>query len=128
MLENPKHELFAQALVASKGNLTSAYAQAYPKASYRSCRQGGWLLSKNVNIQRRLRELLEQNGLGLEACIRKLNTLTQAERFHHYKNGAPVYQPDNYVRLQSVQTALKIHILVGSDEQVGQREENKINS
>lgn len=116
----PSHEIFAQELIVSKGNLTSAYSKAYPKATYQSCRQGGWLLSKNVNIQRRLKELLDQNGLGLQECIKKLETLTRAERFHHYRDGAPVYQPDNYIRLQSVQTALKIHIMLGNVQTISE--------
>lgn len=118
-LENPKHEMFAQALIMAKGNLTSAYSQAYPKASYKSCRQGGWLLSKNVSIQRRLQELMDQNGLCLSECIKKLRDLTEAKRFHHYKLGTPVYVPDNYVRLQSIQTALKIHVMLGSVQTMG---------
>ena len=73
-------------------------------------------MSKNVNIQRRLKELLDLNGLGLAECIRKLKALTEAEKIHHYRGGVPVMQPDNYVRLQSVQTALKIHILIGISE------------
>ncbi len=36
----PSHEIFAQELIVNKSNLTSAYAKAYPKASYPSCRQG----------------------------------------------------------------------------------------
>ena len=113
---NPKHELFTQALIEAKGNLTAAYAQVYPKASYPSCRQGGWLLSKNVNIQRRLRELLDQNGLGLAECIKKLKALTKAEKFYRIRQDLSIRQPDNVIRLQAIQTALKIHVLLGNVE------------
>ena len=112
----PKQELFAKALIEAKGNLTVAYTQVYPKASYPSCRQGGWLLSKNVNIQRRLKELLEQNGLGLDDCIKKLKSLTEAEKFYRIRQDLSVRQPDNVIRLQAIQTALKIHVLLGSVE------------
>ena len=118
----PSHEIFAQELIVSKGNLTASYSKAYPKASYKSCRQGGWLLSKNVNIQRRLRELLSQNGLSLPDCIKKLNALTEAEKFLHYKQGSPVYQADNYIRLQSVQTALKLHVMLGDVQTISEDE------
>jgi hypothetical protein len=116
------HEIFAQELVVNKGNLTSAYAKAYPAASYKSCRQGGWLLSKNVLIQRRLRELLSKNGLSLPECIKKLNALTEAEKFLHYKNGAPVLIPDNFIRLQSIQTALKLHVMLGDVQTISEDE------
>jgi len=109
----PSHEVFAQALIVNKGNLSSAYAQAYPKASQPSCRQGGWLLSKNINIQRRLRELLDQNGLGLDNCIKKLNDLTEAKKMQNYGQRQIAMLPDNFIRLQAVQTALKIHVLLG---------------
>ena len=111
---SPKHALFAQALIETKGNLTTAYSKVYPKASYPSCRQGGWLLSKNVNIRHRLKMLLTQNGLGLNQCIKKLNSLTEADKPLHYWQGKITWQPDNYVRLQAVQTALKIHFLIGN--------------
>ena len=114
MLENPKHEFFAQALIISKGNLTSAYSQTYPKASYQSCRQGGWLLSKNVNIQRRLQEHLEKHGLSLESCIKKLNELTEARKLHCYGEKQSVMLPDSFIRLQAIQTALKIHVMLGN--------------
>jgi predicted Rdx family selenoprotein len=113
----PSHEMFAQELVVNKGNLTSAYTKAYPKASYQSCRQGGWLLSKNVNIQKRLRELLEQHGLGLESCIKKLTELTEAKKVQTYGRAQVGTFPDNFIRLQAVQTALKIHMILGNVEQ-----------
>lgn len=120
----PSHEVFAQALIVNKGNLSSAYAQAYPKASLPSCRQGGWLLSKNINIQRRLRQLLDQNGLGLENCIKKLNALTEANKVQTYGKGSCGIFPDHYVRLQAVQTALKIHVLLGDVQAVSENESN----
>ena len=86
-----------------------------------SCRQGGWLLSKNVNIQRRLRELLDQNGLGLADCIKKLKALTEAEKLYRVRQDLSARQPDNVIRLQAVQTALKIHVLLGD---VDKREQN----
>lgn len=116
----PSHEVFAQALIVHKGNLTSAYQQAYPKASLPSCRQGGWLLSKNINIQRRLREVLDQNGLGLENCIKKLNALTEANKVQTYGKGSCGTFPDHYVRLQAIQTALKIHVLLGDVQPVNE--------
>lgn len=119
----PSHEIFANELIVSNGNKTLAYSKAYPKASYKSCRSGGWYLSRNVQIQGRLQELLTLNGLSLANCISKLNVLTHAEKFHHYgKNGVAVYQPDNYVRLQAVQTALKIHVMLGNVDYVKEDE------
>lgn len=118
----PSHEVFAQALIVNKASLASAYAQAYPKASPASCRQGGWLLSKNINIQRRLRELLDQNGLGLDNCIKKLNALTEANKVQTYGKGSCGTFPDHYVRLQAVQTALKIHVLLGEVQAVSENE------
>jgi len=112
-LKNPRHEMFAQELIATKGNLTASYGRVFPRATYKSCRQGGWLLSKNVNVQRRLRELMDQNGLGLSECIKKLKALTESEKLHHYRQGVPVMQPDNAARLQALHTAFKIHILLG---------------
>lgn len=115
----PSHEVFAKAVISGK-SLTASYAQAYPNATYKSCRQLGSLLSRSANMRKLIRMLLDENGLGLEACIRKLNALTEAERFHHYKSGIPVYVPDNYVRLQSIQTALKIHAMLGNVQTIGE--------
>lgn len=120
----PSHEVFAQALIVNKASLASAYAQAYPKASPASCRQGGWLLSKNINIQRRLRELLDQNGLGLDNCIKKLNALTEATKVQTYGKGSCGTFPDNYIRIEALRTAFKLHVLLGDVQTIPDNESN----
>jgi len=118
----PSQEIYAKAVIENGGNLTAAYSQAHPSTSYRSCRQGGWLWSKNVNIQRFLKELLSQNGLSLPECIKKLNALTEAEKFLHYKHGTPIMLADNFTRLQAVQTALKLHVMLGNVQTISEVE------
>lgn len=120
----PSHEVFAQALIKHKGNLTTAYQQAYPKASLPSCRQGGWLLSKNLKIQRRLRIVLDQNDLGLDICIKKLKALSEANKVQTYGKGQCGTFPDHYVRLEAIKTALKIHVLLGDVQTVSENESN----
>ena len=123
-LNNPKHELFAQALIKHGGHQTKAYLEVYPKSKYASARHSASLLLTNAYIRQRLNELLEQNGLALLDCIRKLKNLTEAERFHHYKDGKAVMQPDNATRLQAVNMALKIHVLLGSSPVLTETESN----
>ena len=115
-LSNTKHEIFTQALVIKKCNLTSAYSLAYPNASYQSCRQGGWLLSKNVNIKRRLQELLQENGLGLADCLKKLNKLSEATRIVRIAN-IQYEQPIYGVQLEALRMALRLHILIENIDQ-----------
>ena len=117
----PAQEVFAKAIV-NGSSLTTAYAQSHPNTSYRSCKQGGWLWSKKVQIKIRIQDLLNQHGLSLPECIKKLNELTEAKKFLHYKQGSPIYQPDNYIRLQAVQTALKIHVMLGNVQSISEDE------
>lgn len=115
----PAHEIYCQALVSSKSK-TLAYAEAYPKAKYASCRQGGWRLSTKSYIRLRLQELLDQNGLGLDQCLKKLKDLTEAKKYHNYGQGRTVFVADNFVRLSAVQTALRIHVLLGDVQPVNE--------
>ena len=116
-LLNTKHEIFAQALVTKKCNLTSAYSLAYPKATYKSCRQLGSLLSRNVNIKRRLQELLQENGLGLTDCIKKLNKLSEATRIVRIRDVQYV-QPVYGVQLEALRMAFRLHILIGDQKEI----------
>ena len=124
-LENPRHELFTQALIKNGGHQTNAYLDVYPNSKYASARHSASLLLTNVYIKQRLNELLEQNGLGIADCILKLKALTEAEKFLHFKNGAPVMLPDNFIRLQAVQMALKIHVMLGNAQDFSENKSPK---
>ncbi len=55
VLQNPKHEVFAQAL--AKG---ASAADAYERAGYKPSRSAASRLSTNVNIEARVAELVER--------------------------------------------------------------------
>ena len=116
----PSHEMFCRAVVANGGRLNQAYKFVYKRANANSARHGGSYLFRKVEIRNRICELLSQNGLGFQECIRKLNALTEAAKPLHYWQGKITWQPDNYVRLQAIQTALKMHFLIGDTNSDGQ--------
>lgn len=119
----PSHEVYCQGLVSFKTK-TEAYSLAFPKAKYASCRQGGWRLSTKSYIRLRLQSLLLQHGLGPDQCLVKLKDLTEAQKIHNYGQGRTAIVPDNYVRLQAVQTAVKLNVLFGDVQRVSENESN----
>ena len=79
-LENPKHELFAQALIKHNGRQTEAYMEVYPKSKYDSARHSAAILLTNAYIRERIRQLLGEHGLGVAELLKKLKDLTEATR------------------------------------------------
>lgn len=74
VLDNAKHELFAQEL--AKGRTAT---EAYAAAGYRGDRTAASRLSTNVNIQARVREILDaaaaRTGVTVEAILAELAKL-----------------------------------------------------
>jgi len=114
---NVKHELFAQAIIKHKGHLSLAYQEAYPLANPESARHGGSALWKKVEIQTRVNELLEAQGLGIVELTKKLKDLTEAKKIVMV-NRYVRYEPDNTVILEAIKTGLRIHGLLGNKSDI----------
>jgi len=108
---NIKHELFAQAVIKNKGHLSLAYQEAYPSANPESARHGGSALWKKVEIQTRVNEILETQGLGIIELTKKLKDLTEAKKPGTFGG----FVPDNNARLEAIKIAYKLHGLIGSN-------------
>ena len=113
-LDNPKHELFVQALIKHKGNRTKAYREIYPDANAESARRLGSALLTNIDIKRRLSEFLDAQGLGVIELNTKLKELSEAEKAI-VVDKVIQFVPDNTARVDCLKTAYKLHGLLGSD-------------
>ena len=109
----PSREMFVQALIKNGGHQTEAYMEVY-KAKYDTARHGGSYLLRNVEIRRRVSELLESQGLGIVELNKQLKLLINAHKtivsggyFHHVS--------DNGVNLKALKLAYKLHGLIGSN-------------
>ena len=111
---NIKHELFALAVIKNKGHLSLAYQEAYPSANPESARHGGSALWKKVEIQTRVNELLETQGLGIIELTKKLKDLTEAKKRCAFGG----FVPDNNARLEAIKIALRIHGLLGNKSDI----------
>lgn len=107
-LENPKHELFAIALIKHKGNQTKAYLETYPDASPESARRSASLLMSKVDVRGRVRGFLEAQGLGLWDINKKLKKLTEAERAVVVGENI-IFVPDGFVRIEALKIVYKLH-------------------
>jgi len=115
---NIKHELFAQAVIKNKGHLALAYQDVYPAANPESARHGGSALWKKVEIQTKVSELLETQGLGIIEIIKKLKELTEAKKTHKCSDGGSGFVPDNNMRLEAIKIALRIHGLLSNKSDI----------
>ena len=107
------HEMFVQALIKNGGRQTEAYMEVY-KAKPDTSRHGGSFLMRNVEVRRRVSELLESQGLGIVELNKKLKALTGARKDVN-NNGDFTGQPDNNARLQAIKIAYKLHGLIGAN-------------
>ena len=107
------HEMFVQALIKNGGHQTEAYMEVY-KAKPDTSRHGGSFLMRNVEVRRRVSELLESQGLGIVELNKKLKALTGARKDVN-NNGDFTGQPDNSARLEAIKIAYKLHGLIGSN-------------
>jgi len=107
------HEMFVQALIKNGGRQTEAYMEVY-KAKPDTSRHGGSFLMRNVEVRRRVSELLESQGLGIVELNKKLKALTGARKDVN-NNGDFTGQPDNSARLEAIKIAYKLHGLIGSN-------------
>jgi hypothetical protein len=114
-LKNKKHEKFCQEVIKEKGNRVDAYAKVYPNATRLSAKDRAYrLMKENPDIQGRLSELLEVQGLGLVDLNEKLRKLTKAEKAI-VVGGKVEYVRDDSIRLNALQTAYKLHKVIGSE-------------
>ena len=75
VLPNHRHELFAQGLAQGK-----SATEAYGLAGYKEDRTAASRLSSNVNVQRRLAELLERAAVRTEITIATLTEMYLEDR------------------------------------------------
>lgn len=64
VLDNPKHERFAQELAKGK-----TQEEAYREAGYRGDRTAACRLSTNVNVQARVSEIQERSAIRVEISL-----------------------------------------------------------
>jgi len=115
MLDNIKHELFVQALIQNGGHKTEAYMSIY-KAKYDTARHGGSFLLRNVEIRRRVSEILEAEGLGILELAKKLKKLTEARKAVTNNNDFTGWEPDNRTSLEAIKLACRLHGLIGTEK------------
>ena len=109
----PSHEMFVQTLIKNGGHQTEAYMEVY-KAKYDTARHGGSILLRNVEVRRRVSELLESQGLGIVELNKKLKILTNAQK-GIVCGGYLQYPSDNIAQLEALKLAYKLHGLIGSN-------------
>ena len=116
-LENPKHEMFAQALIKHNGNQTRAYMEVYPKSKYDSARHSAAILLTNAYIRERIRQLLGEHGLSVAELLKKLKDLTEATKIVRTSDVQYV-QPIYGVQLEALRLAFYLHSLIGKKQQI----------
>lgn len=103
-----KHEMFCQALIHYKGNLTEAYRATYPRCSAASAPSKASRLVKKGHIAQRVLELLEaKTGPMRDTAARELLQMFNAEKVMRCK-GQVVYAPDNFARYRAFRTFFKL--------------------
>lgn len=108
-LKNPKHELLAKNIVKEKFNLTKAYQDTYPSASYNSANsQVHTLVKQSPQILSRVEEVANAKGMTLESLIEDLNNLRTSTK-PIVINKKIIDYPDYSVRHEVTKTGLKIH-------------------
>jgi hypothetical protein len=108
-ISNPKHELFAQALIKHKGHQTEAYMEVYPKSKYDSARHSAAVLLRNAYIRERIRELLDTHGLGVTKLLKKLKELTEAYKTVRIFPNLSQDMPVHGVQLEALRLAFYLH-------------------
>ena len=117
-LKNAKHELLAKNIIKDNFNLTQAYRDTYPNASYKSANARVYPLVKNSeHIQNRIQEIANSKGLTLESLIDGLNETRKANKPIIFNGVITSEYPDHAVRLEATKTGLKIHGALGPDSQ-----------
>lgn len=124
-LDNIKHELFAKALVANKGNQTKAYQEVYEAPNPEVAAANGSRVISYENVHERVKYLLEETeGLQLPTTLTKLNRQTTAKRPLIVPKGSEVlWIDDNQAQGSAINTALKLHGLLktGTDIHIDNR-------
>lgn len=112
-LLNKRHEMFARAVIKNGGNLSGAYMEIY-KSKPDTARHGGSFLLRNVEIRRRISELMEAQGLGITELNKKLKDMLNAKKGSSYQEGGVVkYRDDVRTQMEALGLAYKIHGLIG---------------
>jgi hypothetical protein len=75
ILSNPKHEAFAQALATGQ-----SASEAYETAGYKPSRSAASRLSTNVNIERRLGELLTKTAKKVDVTLESITAELEEAR------------------------------------------------
>ena len=107
----PSHEMFVQELIASKGNATKSYLKVFPNAKYDSARHSASILLTNVYIKKRVVEIIEQNGIGLQDVVKKLSNYMNAKStyYHESENGEKVYHDDKDTQFKALNLILRLY-------------------
>lgn len=106
-LKNFRHELYARALIAHKGNQTLAYIEVYKNCSRQSARSKASRLVAFGNIKHRVAELLLENRPLIESMTQVLSQALNAKRLIKTKEGV-IEEPDHRTRFQAFVTGLKL--------------------
>lgn len=113
-LKNPKHELLAKNIVEQKFNLTKAYQETFPNASYDSARGNVHRIANDCAVVSRVEEIAQKKGYTPEHIIQTLYDATLALK-NIFHNGVLISsEPDWAARLDSAKTGLKLHGFVGN--------------
>lgn len=115
-LKNPKHELLAKNVVKHNYNMTKAYLDTYPTASYESANSSVFpLVKSSPAIQGRIQEIANSKGMTVESQIDKLVECQSATKPISFNGKITDTSPDYAVILAATQTGLKIHGVLGQD-------------
>lgn len=108
-LPHIKHEVFANMLVANKGNQTEAYLDTYgAQKKENASANASRLLTSNDTVRQRVLYLLDQNELSLETTVKALRTQLRAKKAIVIDNSIE-YVNDNSSIDRAIDTSLKLH-------------------
>ena len=113
-LHNVRQEVFCQNVANKKLSATKSYQSAYPTASKATAEVNAYNLLKTGKIEKRISELLDEQGLSITSLNTKLYDLTEADKEIIYKGRVRTLK-DNPTRLEAIKTSYKLHKVLDND-------------
>jgi len=115
-LKNSNREKFAKAVsnVKEPRPQSQIYQDIY-QCNNDVARSRSSILMRSTDVKERISELLDEQGLSITVLNTKLNKLINAKKEVLNAKGEVVQLNDNPASLNALQTAYKLHKVIGSD-------------